>query len=72
MWIDCVLWSGYTNGKAGYGQLKVDGRHVLAHRWVYENWVGPIPDGWEIDHLCRVTLCVNAEHLEAVTPREQA
>ena len=43
---------------------------VLAHRWSYEYHVGPIPDGLQLDHLCRVRHCVNPQHLEPVTARE--
>ena len=42
----------------------------MAHRMAYTEAKGPIPDGLEIDHLCRVKTCVNPEHLEAVTRRE--
>lgn len=41
-----------------------------AHRLAYEGLVGPIPEGLQIDHLCRVRNCVNPEHLEPVTSRE--
>jgi hypothetical protein len=43
---------------------------VLAHRWAYEHFIGPIPAGLEIDHLCRVRHCVNPAHLEPVTKSE--
>lgn len=46
------------------------GRTIAAHRLAYELLVGPIPDGLQIDHLCRNTRCVNPDHLEAVTQRE--
>ncbi|MEO1065368.1 MAG: HNH endonuclease signature motif containing protein, partial [Actinomycetota bacterium] len=46
--------------------MKVDGQTVYVHRLVYEELVGPIPDGHQIDHLCRVRLCGNPAHLEAV------
>lgn len=56
---------------AGYGKIGSDGgragRMVLVHRLMYETFVGPIPDGHDIDHLCRNTSCCNPIHLEAVT-----
>jgi hypothetical protein len=54
----------------GYGRLTVDGRPRRAHRAAYEEFVGPIPDGLQLDHLCRVRDCVNPAHLEPVTSRE--
>ena len=65
----CWLWTGWTRGK-GYGVFTVDGVHVPAHRFSYERWVGKIPSGAVIDHLCRVPFCVNPQHLEAVTNQE--
>jgi len=66
---DCWLWTASTNG-VGYGYIYgPDGKLVGAHRLAYELTVGPIPDGLHLDHLCRVTLCVNPAHLEPVTPR---
>lgn len=67
----CWLWTaGRFNG--GYGSFLVDGRRTGAHRFAYELVKGPIPDGLEPDHLCRVRLCVNPSHLEAVTHSENA
>jgi len=65
----CWLWGGGKRGK-GYGSFSVGGRGVYAHRFAYEQFVGPIPVGLVIDHLCRVRHCVNPEHLRAVTNRE--
>lgn len=68
----CIEWTG-TIDKYGYGQFGPGGRNVAsvgAHRWSYEHHVGPIPEGMQIDHLCRNRKCVNPAHLEAVTLRE--
>lgn len=66
----CWLWTAVTD-KDGYG-LFTPSHHVQvrAHRWSYEHLVGPIPDGMQVDHLCRVHGCVNPAHLEPVTHRE--
>ena len=68
----CWEWTGATNGR-GYGTIRkgraVDGM-VYAHRVMYEELIGPIPDDLEIDHLCRNRSCVNPEHLEPVTAQE--
>jgi hypothetical protein len=55
---------------AGYGQFWVGGTTVRAHRIVYEDFVGPIPDGFEIDHICRVKACANFRHLRLVTRKQ--
>lgn len=66
---ECWEWQGGKNDSS-YGLLRVDGREAYAHRVSYELFVGPIPDGLEIDHLCRRPNCVNPAHLEAVSHRE--
>lgn len=66
----CLEWQGGLD-KDGYGRFCGPKRKgVRAHRWAYEHWVGRIPDGAVIDHLCRNRKCVNPEHLEAVSHRE--
>lgn len=69
----CWLWTG-AKSRDGYGRIMLPDAGVRrsrpAHRVGYETFVGPIPDGLQIDHLCRVRHCVNPAHLEPVTPRE--
>lgn len=65
----CWRWVGAIQ-KAGYGCLWNGERVCLAHRIAYELFVGPIPDGKEIDHLCRNRWCVNPLHMEPVTGHE--
>ncbi len=72
---DCWLWTGSDCGHEdepdrNHGQFWLHHKRYMAHRVSYERFVGPIPEGYEIDHLCRVPKCVNPDHLEAVTPRE--
>lgn len=64
----CWEWIGHLSTE-GYGRLNVLGQRVYAHRYSYERFVGPIPPGLEIDHLCRNRKCVNPTHLEPVTHR---
>lgn len=64
----CWEWQGYRQ-PAGHGRFRAGGRKVLVHRWVYEHLVGPVPDGLELDHLCRNPPCCNPDHLEAVDHR---
>lgn len=64
----CWLWIGGT-ATHGYGRIMVKGRRIGAHRYSYELHKGPIPEGLQIDHLCRTRSCVNPDHLEAVTGR---
>jgi hypothetical protein len=63
----CWLWMGTVERRCGYPQIWYEGTNCLAHRIAYELYVGPIPDGLVLDHLCRVRSCVNPKHLEAVT-----
>lgn len=65
----CRPWLGTTNGK-GYGRFVIDGSLVMPHRYAYEQRHGPIPQGLMIDHLCRVPCCVNPDHMEVVTSKE--
>jgi hypothetical protein len=62
---ECWLWMGTKS--RGYGQFYLYGRGWPAHRLAYELVIAPIPEGLQLDHLCRVRHCVNPDHLEAVT-----
>lgn len=65
----CWLWNGTLSASprsSGYALVNRE----YAHRVSYEVFVGPIPEGLEIDHLCRIRHCVNPDHLEPVTRRE--
>ena len=70
----CWKWMGCLNSKVpgrGYGYFSFENRMGLAHRFSYEYFNNTtIPEGLEIDHLCRNRKCVNPDHLEVVTSRE--
>jgi hypothetical protein len=67
---NCWNWVGQLNADR-YGVFQRRRRvQQPAHRWSYEHFVGPIPEGLTIDHLCHNTACVNPAHMEAVTNSE--
>lgn len=63
---DCLVWHG-ARLPNGYGYF---GHNRYAHRFAYEAIFGPIPEGMQVDHLCRNRACVNILHMEIVTHRE--
>jgi len=72
----CWVWTAATNG-GGYGAYAdtrnwKEGKNCMvpAHRYAYESEIGPIPSGMDLDHLCRVRRCVNPEHVEPVSRKE--
>lgn len=72
----CWIWMGAIQGKyykcenGGYGSVRYNQKVSPAHRVSCFIHGKKIPDGLHVDHLCRVTLCVNPDHLEPVTPIE--
>jgi len=68
---DCWMWVGHKRN--GYGQFNYGGRNgvrIGAHRYAYQEIVGDIPGDMVLDHLCRQRDCVNPDHLEPVTRKE--
>jgi hypothetical protein len=65
----CWEWSGPRN-RDGYGKLGIGKKKVSAHRFAYQLLVGELLEGREIDHTCRVRSCVNPEHLQLVTRKQ--
>jgi hypothetical protein len=65
---ECLIWTGTLNDY-GYGIVSWHGRYRLVHVLQYEWTIGPVPDGKELDHLCRRHACGEPLHLEAVTHR---
>lgn len=68
----CWNWSGRLND-SGYGVFTIGGKDKFtapAHRWSYELLAGPIPDGLDIDHVCRNRACVNPVHLRPATKKQ--
>jgi hypothetical protein len=66
----CWICTAVKPLKTGYCTLAIEGRRQLAHRVVYRQFMGEIPAGLELDHLCRQPACVRPDHLEAVTHAE--
>jgi len=65
----CWIWQGKLSTN-GYAVFKFHKRNVQVHRWAYETYKGSIPEGMVVDHLCNNRCCVNPDHLEPITLRE--
>lgn len=69
---DCMLWEASCN-RSGYGQFKLGGKTMLAHRVSFLLYRGPIPAGMHVHHRCERPLCCNPDHLELIPePRHVA
>lgn len=70
----CWEWTGGTSGSCGrghsYPRMSLDGQTVAVHRVMFTNEFGYVPSKKQIDHLCKNRCCVNPDHLEMVTHRE--
>lgn len=73
----CMQWTAgtFNSGYGDFGMWLGDPPKVYsvrAHKWLYEQLIGPVPQGMELDHKCRNKLCCNPDHLEPVTHRENS
>ena len=69
----CHIWTGSDSGNGrggGYPRMCLSGQTVAVHRVMYTHVFGYIPSKKQVDHLCRNRMCVNPDHLEMVTHKE--
>lgn len=67
------MWTAGTwrgRGQGVYGQFVANSKKIVSHWFAYQLMHGPIPDGYQVDHRCHNTLCVNPAHLRLATNKE--
>lgn len=64
----CLVWLGHKN-VGGYGLFRSNGKRSVVHRILWELKNGPVPEGLQLDHICKNPACCNLKHLRAVTPQ---
>jgi hypothetical protein len=67
---ECWTWTG-ARAAHGYGQFSANNVHIMAHRYAYIVARGSIPEGYQVTHKCDNILCMNPDHLLAVTSEER-
>lgn len=66
----CHLVVSHRLNQDGYFRKRIKGKLVMYHRYIYEQEVGEIPEGYEVDHLCRNRNCIKPEHLQCLSNKE--
>ena len=69
----CWVWTGARRNGFGYGEIWSggnEGRPLVTHRVAWEATRGPVPEGMQLDHICKNAACCNPAHLRVVTPRQ--
>ncbi len=69
--LDCWAWTR-TLSENGYGRFRFKGKWYRAHRFAYEQFNGPVPEGLQVRHLCHNRLCCNPAHLDVGTAQDNA
>ena len=65
----CWIYTGCLTSR-GYGHIRFGKTMKMVHRVMFEHQKGPVPDGMDVDHICRNRACCNPDHLEAVSHKE--
>ncbi len=68
----CWMWMGSVGGKMQYGYIWDGKKLASAHRWAYQEYIGPIPEGFESHHTCEQAGCVNPYHLKMMSRKDHS